>query len=111
MIESVNCTYCGRDTSITEDTTCKCGVELLTTQALRLQITSFEAQITGLRLQQGKAVSEVCRRERLRNAKRDGFHVSNVAFWQNVHGKPAWSAREKSPRTQRQPNIDMSAFD
>ena len=110
MIERVNCQYCGQDAELKEDKICQCGAELWLTQSLRLRIESFEQQIISLRLQQGKMVSELCSRERLRNAKRDGFHVSNVAFWQGVHGKPGWASRGKQA-VRRQPNIDMSAFD
>ena len=108
--ESVECQYCGTESSIPEDIMCKCGVMICTTQSLREQLRAYEAQITALRLGQSKVVEELCRRERVKNMKRDGFHVSNVAFWQNVIGRPAWSNRGKS-QVRSRPAIDMSQFD
>ena len=108
MAEQINCAYCGRDTEITEDTLCQCGVELLLTPSLREQIRSLETTITALRLTLIATVEEFCRRERLRNMKRDGFHVSNVAFWHNVYGRPQWADRGKSAVRSR---IDMTQFD
>ena len=110
MNEEVTCQYCGTESSIPEDIMCQCGVVLCTTQSLREQLRAYEAQITALRIQQGKVVEELCRRERVKNMKRDGYHVSNVAFWQNVHGRPAWASRPKQT-VQRRPAIDMSQFD
>ena len=107
MTEQVNCQYCGRDVAIADDSVCQCGGELSTTQSLREQVRSVEAQIIALRLRQAMAVEELCRRERLRNMKRDGHHVSN--FWQNVIGKPSWAGRPKQPV--RSLHIDMAAFD
>jgi hypothetical protein len=109
MTEQVNCQYCGQDIEIAEDTICHCGVELSTTMSLREHVRSLEAGIIALRIQQGKAVEELCRRERMKNMKRDGCHVSNVAFWQNVHGKPGWASRPKSAPARR--SIDMAQFD
>lgn len=106
MTEQVNCPYCGHDRIITEDTVCKCGVELYQTQTLRGHIKSLEAQIIALRLEQGKAVSELCRRERLRLVKQ-GQGQTSPAFWQNVVGKPAWASR---PKVRVERSIDMSDF-
>lgn len=108
MTEQVNCPYCGRDRQIAEDTVCQCGVELLQTQSLRTRIRSLEQQIIALRLEQGKAVSELCRRERLRLHKA-GQGQTSPAFWQNVYGKPSWASRGKSPR-QADMTIDMADF-
>ena len=108
MTEQVNCPYCGHDRTITEDTVCRCGVELCQTQTLRASIKSLEAQIIALRLEQGKAVSELCRRERLRLVKQ-GQGQTSPAFWQNVHGKPSWADRPKSGQ-RREVNVDMSDF-
>jgi hypothetical protein len=109
MTEQVNCPYCGRDVQITEDTVCKCGVELLQTQSLRARINSLEAQIIALRLEQGKAVSELCRRERLRLSKQ-GQGQTSPHFWQNVYGKPGWASRGKSPQRRTEVAVDMSDF-
>lgn len=108
MTEQVNCPYCGHDRSITEDTICKCGVELLQTQSLRAKIRSLEAQIIALRLEQDNAVSELCRRERLRN-HRQGQGQTSPNFWQSVVGKPGWASR---PRSGQRPEvqIDMADF-
>jgi hypothetical protein len=107
MTEQVNCPYCGHDRTITEDTICKCGVELCQTQTLRERIRSLEAQIIALRLEQGKAVSELCRRERLRNI-RTGQGQTSPAFWQGVYGKPAWADRPR--RERKEQPVDMSDF-
>jgi len=106
MTELVNCPYCGRDRTITEDTVCKCGVELCQTQTLRERIRSLEAQIIALRLEQGKAISELCRRERLRNMKA-GQGQTSPGFWQNVYGKPGWASR---PKARVECLVDMSDF-
>ena len=108
MTEQVNCPYCGRDRQITEDTVCLCGVELCQTQTLRERIRSLEAQIIALRIEQGNAVAELCRRERLRNA-RQGRGQTSPAFWQNVHGKPGWADRPKS-RQPYAPDVNMADF-
>jgi hypothetical protein len=106
MTEQVNCPHCGHDRQIAEDTVCHCGAELHLTQSLREQAISIEAQIIALRIRQGKVVSEICRRERLRNI-RAGRPPSN--FWAGVIGKPAWAGQRKSPV--RSIAIDMAAFD
>lgn len=108
MTEQVNCPYCGHDRTITEDTVCRCGVELCQTQTLRERIKSLEAQIIALRLEQGKTISELCRRERLRNT-RQGQGQTSPHFWQNVHGKPAWASRPKSGRV-ADIAVDMADF-
>ena len=109
MTEQVNCAYCGRDRQITENTVCQCGVELCQTQTLREKVHSLEAQIIALRLEQGKAVSEICRRERLRNT-RQGRGQTSPAFWQNVHGKPGWTSRPKSGQRRAEAAVDMADF-
>ena len=106
MTELVNCPYCGYDSEITEDTACKCGVELAQTQTLREKVRILEAQIIALRLEQGKAVSELCRRERLRLTRQNRGQTS-PNFWQNVHGKPAWADR---PKARVDCSVDMSDF-
>jgi hypothetical protein len=113
MTEQVNCPYCGHDRLIAEDTVCQCGVELCQTQTLRARIKSLEAQIIALRLEQGKAVSELCRRERLRLVKQ-GQGQTSADFWKNpwggpVYGKPGWADRPKSGQ-RREVNVDMSDF-
>jgi hypothetical protein len=110
MQEQIDCQYCGRQTQITEDCACKCGAELFLTQSLRQLIDTLEKEMIALRLRQGKAIEELCRRERARNMKRDGYHVSNRLFWQNVYGKPQWAGRPKTQQARR-PVIDMAQFD
>ena len=107
MTEQVNCPYCGHDRIITtEDATCRCGAELCQTQTLRARIRSLEAQITALGLAHIKAVSELCRRERLRNV-RQGRGQTSPVFWQGVVGKPDWASR---PKTRIMHSIDMTDF-
>ena len=106
MTEQVNCPYCGHNRTITEDTVCLCGVELLLSQSLRDRIKSLEAQIIALRLAQGKEVSELCRRERLRNQQL-GRGQTSPGFWQDVHGKPSWASR---PKARIECSVDMSDF-
>jgi hypothetical protein len=107
-MEQVSCQYCGHDREITEDTTCPCGAELWLTQTLQERIRSFEARIISLRMEQGKAVAELCRRERLRNV-RQGCGQTSGNFWQGVVGKPSWAGRPKQAVQSLQ--IDMAAFD
>lgn len=107
MTEQVNCPYCGRDRQITEDTVCLCGAELFLSQSLRELIRSLEAQAMALRVRQGKAISELCRRERLRNI-RQGQGQTSPHFWQGVVGKPGWASRPKSGRPE--PAVDMTDF-
>ena len=110
MTEEVNCLYCGRDTAITETTQCRCGVMLHQTQELRLMAESLERQIIALRLEQGKAVSELCRRERLR-LHRQGRGQTSPGFWHNVQGKPNWAGQGKSAMRRRpEPDINMADF-
>ena len=106
MTEQVNCPYCGHDRTITEDTVCQCGVELAQTQSLREKVRSLEAQIIALRLEQGRAVSEICRRERLRNVKQ-GRGQTSPGFWQGVVGKPGWADR---PKARVHCAVDMTDF-
>jgi hypothetical protein len=106
MTEQVNCPYCGHDSQITEDTVCKCGVELYQTPSLRAKINSLEKQIISLRLEQGKAISELCRRERLRLHKA-GLGQTSPGFWAGVIGKPGWADR---PKARVECAVDMSDF-
>jgi hypothetical protein len=99
-MEQVNCQYCGHDRQISEDTTCRCGTELLLTSTLREQLKSLEARIIALRLEQGKAISEICRRERLRNT-RLGKGQTSHNFWHNVVGKPDWAGRTRTQSTSK----------